>query len=181
MSQSQGQIDMYPTNTIHAIHAKGVARLIKRRAFICLAMVVAAGVLAACVAPPPAASGPQIKIEGAWGRPSPKMANAGAFYMAISNSGNEADKLIAGSSPSCGTVELHESYQTADGMMGMRPVAGGSIEIPAGGQIELKVGGLHVMCIDKADDFAVGVKLPLTLTFEKSGDKTIDIEIRENQ
>lgn len=147
---------------------------------ILMLATVLGGVLAGCAAPP-AASGPQIAIDGMWGRPSPKMATAGAFYMMIKNSGTEADKLVGGQSPSCGTVELHESYMTDDGAMGMRPVTGGFIEVPANGQAELKVGGLHVMCIDKKDDFQVGAKIPLTLNFEKSGAKTIDVEIRENQ
>ena len=49
-----------------------------------------------------ATSGPDISIENAWGRPSPKVATAGAFYMLIQNSGNEKDMLIAGHSPACG-------------------------------------------------------------------------------
>lgn len=146
---------------------------------ILMLAAVLIGVLAGCAAPP-TASGPQIQVEGAWGRPSPMMTNAGAFYMLIKNSGTDADKLVGGQSNSCGTVELHESYKTDDGMMGMRPVTGGFIEVPAGGQAELKVGGLHVMCIDKQDDFQVGAKIPVTLNFEKSGAKTIDVEIREN-
>ena len=125
------------------------------------------------------ATGPEINIEGAWGRPSPKVATAGAFYMLIKNTGNEADKLVAGTSSACGVVELHESYLTEEGAMGMRPVEGGFIEIPAGGEAELKMGGLHIMCIDKLEDFEVGAVLPLTLNFEKSGEITIDIEIRE--
>jgi copper(I)-binding protein len=124
-------------------------------------------------------SGPEISIESAWGRPSPKVAPAGAFYMLIKNSGGETDKLIAGKSPACGVVELHESYMTEEGAMGMRPVEGGFIEVPANGEAELKVGGLHIMCIDKLENFEVGTVLPLTLTFEKSGDISIDIEIRE--
>ena len=52
--------------------------------------------------------------------------------------------------------------------MGMRPVEGGSIEIPAGEKVELKIGGLHIMCIGKLVDFDSGVILPLTLEFEKS-------------
>jgi copper(I)-binding protein len=131
--------------------------------------------LASCAS----SSGPEITIENAWGRPSPKVATAGAFYMLIKNDGGEADKLVAGESPACGVVELHESYMTEEGAMGMRPVEGGGIEVPAGGQAELKMGGLHIMCIDKLEDFTVGAVLPLTLSFEKSGDITIDIEIRE--
>ncbi len=132
--------------------------------------------LAACQ---PATDGPGVNIEGAWGRPSPKVAAAGAFYMLIENKGNEADKLLSATSSACGVVELHESYQTEEGAMGMRPVEGGYIEIPAGGEAELKMGGLHIMCIDKLEDFEVGAMLPLTLTFEKSGDISIEIEIRE--
>jgi copper(I)-binding protein len=124
-------------------------------------------------------SGPEINIENAWGRPSPKVATAGAFYMQIKNVGNEGDKLIDGQSPACGVVELHESYMTEDGAMGMRPVEGGFIEIPADGEAELKMGGLHIMCIEKLEDFTVGAVLPLTLNFEKSGEMTIEIEIRE--
>jgi copper(I)-binding protein len=122
---------------------------------------------------------PEISIENAWGRPSPKVATAGAFYMLIKNSGGADDKLIGGESPACGVIELHESYMTEEGAMGMRPVEGAAIEIPAGGQAELKMGGLHIMCIDKLEDFEPGVMLPLTLNFENSGEMTIDVEIRE--
>ena len=132
-------------------------------------------VLIGCSTP----AGPEISIEKAWGRPSPKVATAGAFYMLIVNNGSEADKLVAGESPACGVVELHESYKTEEGAMGMRPVEGGTIEVPADGQAELKMGGLHIMCIDKLDDFELGAILPLTLKFEKSGEMEIEVEIRE--
>jgi len=46
-------------------------------------------------------------------------------------------------------------------------------------QDELKMGGLHIMCINKLEDFEVGAVLPLTLDFDKSGQMTIDVEIRE--
>ena len=41
-----------------------------------------------------ATSGPDISIENAWGRPSPKVATAGAFYMLIKNAGNEGPNRI---------------------------------------------------------------------------------------
>ena len=126
-----------------------------------------------------ATSGPDISIENAWGRPLPTVATAGAFYMLIKNVGKEDDKLIAGQSPACSVVEIHESYMTEDGAMGMRPVEGGFILVPAGGEAELKMGGLHIMCIEKLEDFTVGAVLPLTLKFDKSGEKTVEIEIRE--
>ncbi|NPA06567.1 MAG: copper chaperone PCu(A)C [Chloroflexi bacterium] len=124
------------------------------------------------------AEGPKIVIENAWGRPSPKVATAGAFYMTIRNEGSEDDALIGADSDACGTIELHESYMKEGGAMGMRPVPGGKIVIPAGETVELKMGGLHIMCIDKQIDFQPGTKVKLILHFEKSGDIPIEVEIR---
>ena len=124
-------------------------------------------------------SGPKISIESAWGRSSPKVATAGAFYMLIKNSGSETDKLVGGKSSACGVVELHESFMTENGAMGMRAVDGGAIEVPAGGEVQFKMGGLHIMCIDKLEIFDIGAVFPLTLEFEKSGNLSVDVEILE--
>ena len=99
--------------------------------------------------------------------------------MLIKNTGNESDNLISAESSACGFAELHESYMTEEGAMGMRPVEGGRILIPATGQVELKMGGLHIMCINKLEEFVSGATIPLTLSFEKSGDLSLDAEIRE--
>jgi copper(I)-binding protein len=139
-------------------------------------VVILVLLLTACRA---GSAGPQISIKNAWGRPSPKVATAGAFYMVIKNTGGQVDRLIAGSSPACQSVELHESYDLGEGVMGMRPVEGGVIEVPAGGQAELKMGGFHIMCIGKLNDFEEGAELTLNLEFEKSGRKTIDVEIHQ--
>ncbi len=81
----------------------------------------------------PASDGPQIQVENAWGRSLPSMVTDSDFYMAIRNMGNTTDKLIGGHSPACGMVMLYEGYQTPQGVMGMRPVQGGFIEIPPHG------------------------------------------------
>ena len=144
----------------------------KRVGWLVLISVV---VLAACA---PAASGPKVSVEGVWGRPSPKIATAGAFYMIFKNTGNAADTLTAATSTACGTVEMHETVDKG-GMMEMVPIVGQKIAVPAGGTVELKPGGTHIMCIDKKADFAAGSKIPLTLTFEKSGEMKFDAEIRD--
>lgn len=120
-----------------------------------------------------------LEISDAWGRPSPSVATAGAFFMTITNNGAEDDALLGATSPACGTVELHESFMNDAGAMAMQPVAGGKIAVPAGGSAELKQGGLHVMCINKLVDFAEGAELELTLQFENAGDMTLNVEIRE--
>jgi len=149
----------------------GVTRF---RDLVILAVLVA--MVTACGEP--AARGPDIRVEDAWGRPTPQMFDVAAFYMVIQNKGNEPDRLMGGKSPSCGALELHETYLTDDGASGMRPVPGGFIEVPPGAQVELKPGSYHIMCFDKQSDFNAGDKLPITLYFEKTGDKTLDISIR---
>lgn len=120
-----------------------------------------------------------IEITDAWGRPSPSVATAGAFFVTINNTGAADDVLVGATSRACGTAELHESFMNDDGAMAMRPVAGGRIAVPAGGSAVLEQGGLHVMCINKLEDFTEGAELELTLQFETAGDMTLDVEIRE--
>jgi copper(I)-binding protein len=122
-----------------------------------------------------------LEISDAWGRPSPSVATAGAFFMTITNNGAADDALVGATSPACGAVELHESFMNEEGAMAMQPVEGGKIAVPAGGSAELKQGGLHVMCIKKLEDFTEGTELELTLQFENAGDMTLNVEIREPQ
>jgi len=149
-----------------------VKRITTRWALISLAIALVA-TMAAC------GGDTGIEIADAWGRPSPSVATAGAFFMTITNNGTENDALIGADSPACGTVELHESFMNDEGAMAMQPVAGGRIALPAGGSAELKQGGLHIMCINKLEDFTEGAELELTLEFENAGDMPLDVEIRE--
>ncbi len=138
-------------------------------------VVIGVVALAACA---PAASGPEVSVEALWGRSSPKVATAGAFYLNIKNTGTVADALIGAKSTACGSIELHETVDK-NGVMEMQPIAGQRIEIPVGGTVELKPGGMHVMCMMKQVDFTAGIKLPLTLVFEKSGEMNFDADIRD--
>ena len=127
------------------------------------------------------AAAPSLSIESAWGRPSSTMPTAGGVYMLIKNSGTAPDTLLSGTSPACGSIEVHEMVKKSDGTMGMNLIDK-PLEIPAGGEVELKVGGLHIMCIMKKDDlFKVGSMIDLTLAFEKSGEKTVTVEIRAGE
>ena len=55
--------------------------------------------------------------------------------------------------------------------MTMRPVD--AIALPAGEAVELKPGGYHVMLLGLVKPLAVGDEIPLTLTFEKAGSRTV--------
>jgi len=122
---------------------------------------------------------PSISVESSYGRPSPSVPGAGGLFMLIKNAGTAPDKLVSGKSDACGMVEIHEMVMKADGTKGMNLVPN-PVEIPAGGQLELKDGGMHIMCMMvKEDLFKAGNKINLTLAFEKSGEKTVSVDIRD--
>jgi len=121
---------------------------------------------------------PTLAIESTWGKPSPSVAGAGAFFMVIKNSSGVADKLVSAQSSACGMTELHTTVKKADGTMMMQLVTDG-IDVPANGQVELKSGSFHIMCMKMAaDQLGAGAKPSLTLKFEKSGEKIVTIDMR---
>ena len=122
--------------------------------------------------------GSKMVIEGAWSRESPGlMALSGLAYMTIYNEGDETDRLIAGKTDVAEAVELHEHTMDENGVVRMRMVEGGAIDIPPGGSVALEPGGLHLMLINLTKPLMKGETYPLTLRFEKFGDVTIDIPI----
>jgi periplasmic copper chaperone A len=132
--------------------------------------------LSACA--PQATPAPSVSIETVWGKPSPSMAGAGAFFMVIKNTGTADDKLVSVKSSACGMTELHEMVKAADGTMKMQLVTDG-VAVPATGQLELKSGSYHIMCMKMAADQIVpGAKPVLELTFEKSGTKSVTVDMR---
>ena len=143
--------------------------------FICILVLglFCLSFLSAC-----APQAPTLAIENTWGKPSPKTPGAGAFFMVIKNSSGVADKLISAQSSACGMTELHTMVKQADGTMMMTLVTDG-IEVPANGQVELKSGSFHIMCMKMAaDQIVAGARPSLTLKFEKSGEKSVTIDMR---
>ena len=146
-----------------------------RHIHISIICVLLSAILAACA---PAAKA-SINVENAYGHPSAKVPGAGGLFMLIKNSGTAPDKLVSGKSDACGMVEIHEMVQKSDGTMGMNLVPD-PVEIPAGGQLELKDGGMHIMCMMAKDQFKAGNQIILTLVFEKSGEKTVSVDIQRS-
>ncbi len=129
---------------------------------------------------------PQIEISDVWARPGMAgeggmgmghMAGTGAVFMLLDNQGQESDRLLSARTDVAQVVEIHETTIEGD-VAKMQQVTGG-IEIPAQGQIVLKPGGYHVMLIGLLRDLAVGDQFSLTLAFEKSGDVTLQAEVRQ--
>ncbi len=106
----------------------------------------------------------------------PNQPVAGGF-LSITNAGSSDDRMIKASSPRAGRMELHEMTMEGE-VMKMREVEGGVI-LPAGATVALKPGGLHLMFFDIAERFEKHQTVPVTLTFEKAGEITIDLPVMD--
>jgi periplasmic copper chaperone A len=114
----------------------------------------------------------QVKVEGAWARPTVPGQQAGGGYLTLSSP--VADKLLGGSTPAAQRFELHTMAMKGD-VMEMREVDG--VELPAGRKVEFKPGGLHVMFMGLRAPLKVGTKVPVTLKFQKAGEVKVEFEV----
>jgi copper(I)-binding protein len=114
----------------------------------------------------------QIEIKDAWARATPGKAENGAAYLTIVTP--TSDKLVAVSSPAAKKTSLHT--MTMDGgVMKMRPLAG--LDVPAKEPVTLKPGGIHIMLEGLNEPLRAGNSFPLTLTFEKAGERKVDVAV----
>lgn len=117
---------------------------------------------------------PAIAVEDAWARATAPGRTSSAAYFTIANTGGR-DRLLSVSSPA-GAVSLHSTSMDG-GVMRMRPLD--ALEIPADSTVELAPGGTHVMIAGLSEPLAAGSALPLDLTFERSGERRVNAEVRE--
>ena len=99
-----------------------------------------------------------------------------AAYMAITNDGTEADRLISAKSEAFGTIEIHTTMQHGD-VLKMQPVD--AIEVPAEDTALLEPGGLHLMLFDGAKPHKIGESFMMVLTFEKAGDVMVEVKVEK--
>jgi len=116
-------------------------------------------------------------LDDAWARATRGGAKVGGGYITIENKGTTADKLMGGSSPAAGKVEVHEMAMD-NGVMKMRPVKDG-LPIPAGRSTELVPGGYHIMLMNLKAPLKKGDKIPVTLKFEKAGDVKVTFDVQD--
>ncbi|MGE5503540.1 MAG: copper chaperone PCu(A)C [Actinomycetota bacterium] len=133
------------------------------------AFLAAAALLAAV----PAWAG-DIEVSGAFVRASPAMANAGAGFVTIKNTGAAPDRLLGAEAGVSKAVELHTHIKDGD-VYRMRAVD--SIPVPAHGSAELKPGGDHIMFIGLTAPLVAGGTVPVKLKFEKAGTVAVDMPI----
>jgi len=114
----------------------------------------------------------KLKITAPWARATPKGAQVGGGYLTIANTGTTPDRLLGGASAVAKEVQVHEMTM-ANGVMKMRPVAGG-LEIKPGQTVTLKPGGYHLMFVGLGRQLQQGERFTVTLQFAKSGKVAVD-------
>jgi len=118
----------------------------------------------------------KIKIVDPWMRVGAQGQATGLFFK-IENNSDKADTLYKVEFELAGKVEIHETYDAGDDMMGMREV--GQIVIPAKSTFELKPGAHHVMLMKLKQDIKKGYIGDVTLHFKKAGKILIKAEAKD--
>ena len=124
-----------------------------------------------------AAVGPafaDIAIEQPYARATLAGQSNGAAYFTLNNHGAD-DRLLVVKTAVASAVELHQ--MTMDGgVMRMRQLE--AIDVPAGTSVKLKPGSLHLMLVGLKAPLKTGASFPMTLTFEKAGEMTIQVTVQ---
>ena len=120
----------------------------------------------------------QVKIVDSWMRVGAQ-GQATALFFKIENNSDKADTLYKVEFEQAGKVEIHETYDAGDDMMGMREV--GKIVIPSKSTFELKPGAHHVMLMKLKQDIKKGYVGYFTLYFKQAGKIIIKAEAKEMQ
>lgn len=141
--------------------------MVHRVSLFTLALAVAAGAHAA---------EPTIHVAEPWARLVPPGAKVSASFLTVENRGGEPDALLGASCACAEVVELHVMAEEG-GAMRMRQVE--RFTLPAGGKLELRPGGPHLMLIGLTGDLAADEKLPLVLRFERAGEVTVEVVVRD--
>jgi copper(I)-binding protein len=115
-----------------------------------------------------------LTIQHAWSRATIGADRPGVFYVEITNGGDEDDALTSIATPAAGMPMLHETVVT-DGVASMPHAM--SMPVPAGATSKLGPGGFHGMLMGLTAALKEGESFPVTLTFERAGEVTVDVEV----
>jgi hypothetical protein len=120
-----------------------------------------------------------LRIDHPYATPTPTGAtNSAAYLRGIRNTGDQPDRLIGASTPVARTVEIHRSAIDAQNVMRMRAIEG--IDLPPMGEVQVRHGGdHHLMLIDLKRPLNEGDRFPLTLRFQKAGEREVTVWVQK--
>jgi copper(I)-binding protein len=117
-----------------------------------------------------------IAVQDAWARPGFRGDNS-AVYLSIINFNKQGYGLIGAYSDVAGGAEIHLSKMDAEGTMTMERQD--RVAIPGNDTVELAPGGLHIMLVNLVKDLSVGDAFSITLEFQRAGDITFEVEVKQ--
>lgn len=115
-----------------------------------------------------------LTIDHAWSRATIGAGRPAVFYVKITNAGAADDALTGIATPVAGRPMLHQTVVT-DGVASMPHAM--SVPVLAGQTTQLAPGGFHGMLMNLAAPLTEGERFPVTLTFEKAGEVTVNVEV----
>lgn len=101
-----------------------------------------------------------------------------AVFGTLVNEGHHEARIVSGSSPAAGRVEVHEVAGDAGGPKTMRPKAGG-ITVAAGESHDLTPGGDHLMLMDLTGPLSPGSDITVTVQFEDGSTLPVTAQVRD--
>lgn len=130
-------------------------------------------VCAATAAWAQAAAPGHIEIGHPYARPTREGQRVGGGFLTLTNKG-VADRLLSAATPVADAVEIHSMVMDGD-VMKMRQLD--ALALGPGQTVELKPGGYHLMLMGLKAPLRVGDQFPLTLKFEKGGEKVVTLRV----
>ena len=115
-----------------------------------------------------------LTVRHAWSKVTIGAGRPGVFYVEITNNGSTDDALVGISTPAAGMPMLHETV-IKDGVASMPHAM--TIPVPASQSVRLSPGGFHGMLMGLAAALKEGDSFPVSLSFEKAGEVTVNVEV----
>lgn len=115
-----------------------------------------------------------VQVANPWAQPVDAAGTAVAVYMTITDFCTRPEKLLAVAATLPRKASLHTS-RVVDNTLSMTPLA--SVPINCAGPTSLKPMGAHVMVTGIEKPLEIGDRIPLTLTFDQSGDVNVVAEV----
>lgn len=108
-------------------------------------------------------------------RPAAKGGTSAAYFSYI-NGLSEPDTLLGVNSDISALTQVHESYETENGMMGMRKVP--NISVQAGDTVYFEQGGLHIMFIQLKETLSAGDSVSVMMNLAKAGEVEVRLQVK---
>ncbi len=109
-----------------------------------------------------------------WARPGTKGQMTGG-YLTYQNELSVTDTLLSARSAQAGDTQIHETYETEDGLFGMKELK--NIVLAPGEELTMKRGGIHVMLMDLNQDLTVSDTVTVFLTFSQKGEVNFQLPV----